>query len=223
MVAVAWVGADWLPLSGWYVLKCSAVFGVGATLILAGLPQHHPFARFGPANQVTIARGALVALLAALVGERGNGISVLATVVASIAVLLDGVDGWLARRSHMSSGFGARFDMETDALLVAVLALLAWQFGKAGVWVLFSGLLRYVYLAAGRVMPLLRRPLPPSSLRKSIAVVQMIALIVAIAPFVPPAVSVWVAGAALAALAFSFIQQIIWLYRHSPPAQTSKC
>jgi len=32
-----------------------------------------------------------------------------------------------------------------------------------------------------------------------------------------------VAGAALAALTFSFIQQIIWLYRHPPPARTSKC
>ena len=44
---------------------------------------------------------------------------------------LDGVDGWLARRRGMSSAFGARFDMEIDALLVQVLAILVWRYGKA--------------------------------------------------------------------------------------------
>ena len=39
----------------------------------------------------------------------------------------------------MASAFGARFDMETDALLLLVLAALAWQFDKAGAWVLASG------------------------------------------------------------------------------------
>ena len=40
---------------------------------------------------------------------------------------LDGVDGWLARRSGIASAFGARFDMEIDALLILVLAVLAWR------------------------------------------------------------------------------------------------
>ena len=42
-------------------------------------------------------------------------------------VLLDGVDGRLARKYGASSRFGARFDMEVDAVLICVLALLAWR------------------------------------------------------------------------------------------------
>ena len=52
----------------------------------------------------------------------------------------------------MTSAFGARFDMEVDALLIQVLAVLAWQWDKAGPWVLMSGLLRYVFVAAGWVL-----------------------------------------------------------------------
>lgn len=225
MVAIAWFVADRLQLSGSYVAKSVLVFGVGAGMMLWVLPQQHPFACLGPANQVTLVRATLVALLFALIGEPTvSGVPAMVMVAASVVCLLDGADGWLARRSKMVSGFGARFDMETDAVLVAVLAALAWQFGKVGAWVLWAGLLRYLYLAAGAVVPLLRRPLPPSYLRKTIAVAQMVALIVAIAPFVSPALSARVAAAASAALTLSFLQQVLWLYRHSQPStQTSKC
>ena len=67
----------------------------------------------------------------------------------------------------MASAFGARFDMETDALLIQVLAILAWQYGKAGPWVLVSGLLRYLFVAAGWVWPWMREPLFPSRPPKS--------------------------------------------------------
>ncbi|MEZ5583441.1 MAG: CDP-alcohol phosphatidyltransferase family protein [Candidatus Competibacteraceae bacterium] len=69
--------------------------------------------------------------------------------IAISVVLLDGVDGWLARRSNTVSDFGARFDMETDALLIAVLALLVWRLDKVGVWILLAGALRYLFVAAG--------------------------------------------------------------------------
>ncbi len=57
-----------------------------------------------------------------------------------VAVALDGVDGVLARSRNEASAFGARFDMETDALLILVLAALVWQHGKAGAWILAAGL-----------------------------------------------------------------------------------
>ena len=43
--------------------------------------------------------------------------------LAGLVLLLDGVDGWLARRGGWCSRFGARFDMETDALLVLLILL----------------------------------------------------------------------------------------------------
>src|SRR5439155_607224 len=81
--------------------------------------------------------------------------SAAATAVAAstIATVLDGADGWLARRTRMESAFGARFDTEVDALLIQVLAVLAWRWGKAGPWVLVSGLLRYLFLLSGWLWP----------------------------------------------------------------------
>jgi phosphatidylglycerophosphate synthase len=208
------LGASFLP-------KSLAVYTVGAALVLIGLPKHHPFSSFGAANQVTLGRGALVALLAGLIGEAADSaLPALVTAVATGIAVLDGVDGWLARRTSRSSAFGARFDMETDALLIMVLAILAWQFGKAGIWVLGSGALRYVFIAAGRAVPALRQPLPPSQRRKVLAVAQVVALIVTVAPFVPAAVSAPVAAIALGALTVSFLVDIVWLLL---PNETDTC
>ena len=199
-----------------YLLKAVVVFCAGAGLVLLGLPLHHPFKSFGAANQVTVTRGALVALLAALVGERSDtGAPALAVVMATTVAVLDGLDGWLARRTQMASPFGARFDMETDALLIMVLALLAVQFGKAGVWVLASGLLRYAYLGAGALLPWLRTALPASERRKAVAVMQMIALIVTLAPFVPVTVATPIAAGGLCTLILSFAVEVVWSFQNA--------
>ena len=153
--------SDPLDLGYGYLLKVLAVFVAGAAVVLAGLPRHHPFDSFGVANAVTTARAAVVALLAGLIGERTNGAAAALAVAAAVLVtVLDGVDGWLARRTRMASPFGARFDMETDAVMILVLAVLAWQFGKVGAWVVASGVFRYAFVAAGLVWPSLRMPLP---------------------------------------------------------------
>jgi phosphatidylglycerophosphate synthase len=220
--AIAEAATNLLDLSGAYLPKVMIAVIAGAALVLVGLPKHHPFGSFGAANQVTAARGALVALLIGLIGERTDtGVPTLATVVATAVAVLDGVDGWLARRSHMTSSFGARFDMETDALLIMVLAALAWQFGKAGIWVLFSGLLRYAFVAAGIAVPWLRYPLPPSQRRKAVAVVQVIALILVIAPFVPAAAATAIAAVGLCALTLSFLKDIVWLFQNAAQSRTT--
>ena len=145
------------------------------------------FRRFGAANIMTSARLALVALLAATLGEPYTpALAWAATVLAIAVTVLDGMDGWLARRSGVSSAFGARFDMETDALLIMVLALIAWRWDRAGVWVLACGLMRYGFVAAGWVWRWLEAPLPPSLRRKTVCVVQIVTLGVIVAPVIPP-------------------------------------
>jgi phosphatidylglycerophosphate synthase len=207
-----------LHLSGAYLPKVLLVFAAGATLLLLALPSDHPSGRIGAANVVTIVRGALVALLAGLAGERATDDAAASAVIIAFAVtVLDGVDGWLARRAGTASAFGARFDMETDAVFVAVLALLVWQFGKAGPWVLLSGLMRYLFVASARMMPRLRRPVPSTYRGKSIAVLQMIALIVALSPACSSAVASAVAAIALLALTLSFTLDIAWLLRQPLP------
>ena len=206
-----------LPLTAMFPLKaavCLAVVGgVAATRISRA---NHPYEAFGPANYVTAVRALLVALVAGAIGEpRADSLATAAVVVAVVGTMLDGVDGWIARRSKMASAFGARFDMEVDALLIMALSVLAWTYGKAGAWVLLSGLLRYVFVVAGWVWPWMERPLAPSRRRQTVCVVQIVSLIAVVSPVVSPPASALIAASALAVLAWSFFVDTWWLARRA--------
>jgi phosphatidylglycerophosphate synthase len=216
VVALANAGGAALPLGDRYALKAAALFALIMGLSIGFLQQHHPFTRFGAANQITTLRAILVALVAALVGEPLVPAVAFAAVGASVAAtLLDGVDGWLARRDRTTSRFGARFDMEIDALLILALSVLAWRHGKAGAWVVASGLLRYLFIAGGAAAPWLRAALPPSRRRQSICVIQIAALTLVMLPAVRPPVSTWLAAAALVLLSYSFLVDTVWLWRRA--------
>ncbi|GAA4940924.1 hypothetical protein GCM10023238_03240 [Streptomyces heliomycini] len=43
--------------------------------------------------------------------------------LTAVALILDGVDGKVARRTGTSTPLGARFDMEVDAFLILVLSV----------------------------------------------------------------------------------------------------
>ena len=75
--------------------------------------------------------------------------------------MLDGADGWAARRQGLASAFGARFDLEVDEFAILVLAITVLKAQAVPYWVLAIGAMRYVYLAATLAFPLLRRALPP--------------------------------------------------------------
>jgi phosphatidylglycerophosphate synthase len=205
-----------LSLSDLFILKALVGYGLAVALLVGFLPAHRPHPRLGPANQVTLLRALLTAFLLGLVGEGdGAAIAWTAFLLALFAESLDGVDGWLARRGGWASPFGARFDMETDALLVAVLALLVWSLDKAGIWVLAAGLLRYLFVAAGILLPWMRRPLPPSRRRQTACVVQVLTLTLALLPALPPDWSALVAGAGLILLCYSFGVDTLWLARRA--------
>jgi phosphatidylglycerophosphate synthase len=202
-----------LPLGPFYSLKVVACFAVVAVLVV-GLVGNgsHPFDRFGAANQVTTIRALLVALVVGAVDETTSAaVAAGATGVGLAATIMDGVDGWLARRTRMSSRFGARFDMEVDALLILALAVLVWEHEKAGAWVVLSGLLRYGFLAAGWVAPTIRRPLPESRRRQTICVVQIAGLLIALWPPVMRPASELVSALALSVLVYSFAIDTWWL------------
>ncbi len=146
-------------------------------------------APIGTANLVTAVRAVLVTGVAAAgLAAPTTRVAATVVVVGTVAALLDLVDGWLARRTGTATTFGARFDMEVDAALILVLSWLVWRFGVTGPWVLLSGLMRYGFVAAAVLLPWLGRPLPPSRRRQVLCVVQIVALLVALAPFVPGAV-----------------------------------
>jgi phosphatidylglycerophosphate synthase len=134
-------------------------------------------------------------------------------VLALVALVLDGVDGWASRRTGLVSPFGARFDMEVDALLVLILSASACLHGKAGGWVLLIGAMRYLFVAAGLAKPALRRPLPPSLRRQAVCVLQVATLAILLLPEVVSPVSTALAAAALVALTWSFAIDVHWLLR----------
>lgn len=216
VVSLAAAARTGLPLSDLYAVKAPAAFALAMLVALGFLHEHHPFARFGPANQVTTARALGVALIVGLVGElRAPVLAATAAAASVVVTMLDGVDGWLARRHRIASAYGARFDMEVDALLILTLSILAWRFEKAGVWVIASGAMRYAFVAAGAGWTWLRVPLPPSRRRQAVCVIQVAALTLALVPVIVPPVSTAIAAAALAALVSSFLIDILWLWRRA--------
>ncbi len=195
-----------------------AAYLLGALLLLVSARGQSPLRCFGAANQVTLARAALVALLFGLVGEANTAANAwLAVGTATLALALDGIDGWLARRHDLSSAFGARFDMETDALLILALSLLVWGFDKAGFWVLLAGLLRYLFAVAGYALAWLRRPLPPSRRRQTVCVLQILILMICLLPLVSKPWSHTLAALGILLLAWSFTVDVIWLARRARP------
>jgi len=174
---------------------------------------YHRNVSFGPADWVTGLRAVLTAVLAAMLIPSLIVDASTVVVIASVAAALDGVDGWIARRTRTATAFGARFDMETDALLILVLSALVWKSAKAGSWVLASGLMRYAFVAAAAIWPWLQEPLEPSRRRQMVCVVQVVALIAALVPPVGSPAASAIAAAGLAALAWSFLVDILWLWR----------
>lgn len=217
VLASAFAARHLAGLSHGYVLKAALLFAACAWMAWRALPASHPHARLGAANRITLARLGTASLLAALVGESARlapAASWAVVAVATACALLDLADGAVARRSGLESAFGARFDMETDAWFTLVLSSLVLWFGKAGAWVLAAGLMRYAFVGAAHWWPWLTAPLPPSTRRKTVCVVQITALIVCLGPIVPRGVSSLIAAGGLLLLAWSFIRDIRWLARH---------
>lgn len=170
--------------------------------------------RPGPADWVTLARATLAVGVAALVADsfdRPARVAILVT-LAAVALALDLVDGWVARRTGTASELGARFDGEVDAFLILVLSVYVAR--STGVWVLAIGAARYVFLAAGWLLPWLREPLPPRYWRKVVCATQGIVLTIAAADVLPPALTRAALAVALVLLAESFGRDVWWLRAH---------
>lgn len=183
------------------------------------LLRHYPHARLGVANVITLSRAALICALAAPMAHWGMleadpGKAWIVVAIASFALCLDGVDGFMARREGLVSRFGAGFDVEIDSILALSLALLVFLNEKAGIWVLGLGLIRYFFVAAGSLLAWMRADLPPRFSRKLVCVVQIAALVLLVSPLVEPPASVLIAALTTAMLVWSFAVDLVWLLRN---------
>jgi len=131
--------------------------------------------------------------------------------LAAAAWLLDGLDGLVARRLNQASDFGARFDREVDAALILILSLLVFATGKTGAWIVAAGAMRYAFLAAGRLWPVLARPLPDSRARSIVCGALVGSLLVCLSPLAEGLAAAVIGGAAPGALTLSFGRDVVWL------------
>lgn len=203
-----------IPLSYWlygtFFLPV-LVFVVIAAICMRGLLYTYPHDVLGACNAVTLARAALVAVLAGATLVPASAWAIFG--IATVAFALDGLDGWLARRAGLSSDFGARFDMEVDALLGAVLALVLLVSGTVSAEILVLGFARYVFVLASFIWPALQGRLPESFRRKAGCVVQIAALIILLFPLTPTWLLAPMALVGAAVLLYSFAVDAIYLVR----------
>ena len=196
----------------------------GILIVLWRGLAHHGHAAFGSANLLTSVRAAGASLLTGLVlipdvlhASLATTTTALWAISLSVTLLiaLDGVDGYLARREKLMSIFGARFDMEVDAFLALVIALILWRTNETGLWVLGLGLMRYVFVVSSWFLAPLRASLFPSMRRKVVCVIQLGALCLMLSPLIDGVASTIVGGIALVCLTYSFLVDIVWLYRRT--------
>lgn len=218
-LALAGLAALWLPLSSAYVFLALFLYALLAALV--GFAWHRYSTRapatvnFGWANRITLLRALPIVLLAATVPYPEVAVrhGWLLALLSLVALVLDGVDGAVARKTGSSTSFGSRFDMELDAFFILALAALVASMDKAGLWVLSLGLIRYGFVLAGRIWPRLQRSLPDSFRRKTVCVWQIASLLLCLTPPVTAPLASVTLVLALMLLIYSFVIDMHWLAR----------
>jgi phosphatidylglycerophosphate synthase len=224
VVLAVLAGTVGLGAAGW---AAGLAYGVGLCALLSRGMSRSGVAALSPADRVTLSRAILVGGVTALAADsftRSAPVTVM-VVLTSVALALDAVDGYTARRTGTTSELGARFDMEIDSVLVLVLCLHVAP--AVGGWVLVIGAMRYAFVAASWVLGWMRGSLPPRYWRKVVAAIQGVVLTVAMGDALPRPLTIAVLVVSLALLVESFGRDVAWLWttrrlrrpvRHDVPA-----
>jgi CDP-diacylglycerol--glycerol-3-phosphate 3-phosphatidyltransferase len=99
-------------------------------------------------NALTLIRLVLIPVFVALVLASDGGHSWAAAIVFGVAGVSDQVDGWLARRWHVESGFGKIADPLADRLMIDAAVILLWHADRLP-WVALAIPARDMALLAG--------------------------------------------------------------------------
>src|SRR3954463_4321431 len=110
LLVVLWASVG-LHAVGWIA---GAAYGAATWALLTGALRRSGAGALGPADRVTLGRAVLVGGVPAL-AVAGAAPGPVFAGLASVALVLDAVDGKVARRTGTCSRLGARFDMEVDA------------------------------------------------------------------------------------------------------------
>lgn len=188
------------------------VFGLGSFAVLLACGRG---ARFGLANLITGLR--LLSVCALCLLSRAAGPLLALSVLVLFA--LDGLDGYVARRTNSESAFGARFDMETDALFVLLVELVLYQRGAFGAWILITGLLRYAYVLALALAPARGGDMPRTRLGRYAFALLTAGLVLSLV--LPHPLGAAAAALGTLAVVSSFARSFYWSYFRPSPLPTT--
>jgi phosphatidylglycerophosphate synthase len=166
-----------------------------------------PGGRYGAANTLTVLRF----LLAAGLMLDSPFPAAAQAFVAALVLLLDGVDGWLARRFRLVSRYGETLDKEVDAFFTLALSIALHESGRFGAWILIPGALRYLFVLFIRLAgpPTTREQ--ASRWSRAIGAAMLTGLTLSLLP-----IGIWavaIAGSVTAAVLASFSVSFWRLYR----------
>lgn len=141
--------------------------------------------------------------------------------VATLVIVLDGVDGAIARRQGPTE-HGAVFDMESDAFYLITMCGVARLYLGVTPWAFVIGGLRPLYVCLWAVLRFYREPPSPnrqgSQRGRSIHVALVVALIIDLAPWLPLAFKHACTAVAVALIAYSYSIDVAALWRGPPRA-----
>ncbi len=196
------------------------VYGAISGAIIFGLRLHLPHIRFGPANRLSLLRGLIIAVLAGFAWNTPatQNVEWIVCILAICALVLDGLDGAVARRSGITSGLGARLDCELDGLLTLILSFGVYLSGRVDAFILLAGAMHYAFFAARllKLVPVVE--LPSSFRRQTAGVVSSFLLVLCCAPSMGASVDTALALTAVLLLTSSFAIDLAALIRTKEPA-----
>lgn len=169
---------------------------------------------FGLANTVTLLRGLLYAVVAGfVVVPAETALAWVPAVCYGTGVVLDKVDGAIAKTVGEETALGKRLDMAFDIFGLVAAPLVAVLWGALPVYYLSLSAARYAFVGAVRLHCWRGgtvHSLPDSDLGRYLAGVQMVFVTIALVPAVPTALVYTVAPVVLAPSLAVFIRDYLY-------------
>lgn len=172
------------------------------------------FQSLGWPNILSLLRGLLLCLLSIFIfiPNLSELLVWWVAVIFTTAILTDGLDGYLARKTQRQTELGKVLDIEIDSVAVLIGAMLAISFGKLPLWYIIIALARYLFVFGTAIRKYFghsTQPLQESLYRRTLAVANMNFMMLALYPSTSPEVLEIMACFATIPFCLGFIQD--WL------------
>lgn len=223
----------WLPDRALRWLALSAPVGL-LVLVIVGrrLADNRPDAKsplhssLGLANHLSILRGMLLAYLAGFIfSPRPTGwLAWTAGTLYTSAIVIDYVDGVVARLTRHRSRLGAWLDTQLDALGILIAPVLGMWWRQLPPWYLLVALAYYlfiggIWLRTHRQLPIFE--LPPSAIRRPLAGIQMGFISAILWPVLTPPFTWWAATLIMIPFVAGFLRDW-WVVSGKVDAQSDR-